>query len=305
VTNLWRRAIGEGGGRRCRAGRRVRIVALLAVPAALMGLASPAMAGKPTGVFVNFGDCPLSTTGVNLCLYAQTSSGEFVIGNRTVPITKTVTLQGGLILNEETGEETFVNAVDGNTLSKTPESVPGGLLGVVAPEILPPLVRAILNEFLSKGLVGVTATTELVEPVTINEKNLVLAEGAALTLPVRVHLENPFLGSACYIGSKLKPITLKLTTGVTKPEPPNEPIKGKIGDLKFKEGGALLIITENSLVDNAFAAPKAEGCGGLLSLAVDPAVNAELGLPAGDGHNTAILDGTLEQAAAEAVAASE
>jgi len=290
--------------------RRVLIAAVtLAVPLAGLGLASPAMAGKPTGKFVNFGDCPLKTSGVNLCLFAQTAGGltggEFTVGNRTVPLTKSITLQGGLIVNEETGSETFVNAEDGNTLSKTPQTVPGGLLGVIASKELPEWLQNIFNEFINKGPLGVSATTELVGSVTINEKNLVLGEGTALTLPVRLHLENSFLGSSCYVGSASKPVTVNLTTGTTSPPAPNKPIKGSLGELKFEEGGALLIINKNSLVDNAFAAPGAEGCGGSLSFLVDPAVNAALGLPSAAGHNTAILNGKLEQAAAEAVVASE
>jgi hypothetical protein len=37
---------------------------------------------------------------------------------------------------------------------------------------------------------------------------------------------------------------------------------------------------------------------------IDPAINAELGLPAAAGHNTAILTGKLEEAVAAAVKAS-
>jgi len=43
-----------------------------------------------------------------------------------VPITNTFTLQGGAIENEETGAEAFVGALNGETLSKTPQNVPGG-----------------------------------------------------------------------------------------------------------------------------------------------------------------------------------
>jgi hypothetical protein len=43
-----------------------------------------------------------------------------------VPITNTFTLQGGAIENEETGAEAFVGALNGETLSKTPQNVPSG-----------------------------------------------------------------------------------------------------------------------------------------------------------------------------------
>ena len=64
----------------------------------------------------------------------------------------------------------------------------------------------------------------------------------------------------------------------------------------------ILKISNNSLVNNSFAAPGATGCGGfLVELLLNPIINAKLGLPAAAGNNTAILSGTLEQAGAEAV----
>lgn len=67
---------------------------------------------------------PLSTTGVNQCVYAQFSSGEVGLGGLHYPIAKTITFQGGLIVVESPPSETFVGAADGNTLSKTAEVVP-------------------------------------------------------------------------------------------------------------------------------------------------------------------------------------
>jgi hypothetical protein len=125
-----------------------------------------------------------------------------------------------------------------------------------------------------------------------------------------VHLENAFLGPKCYIGSSSKPVQVELTTGVTSPPEPNLPIEGSVGEVEFKEEGALTIIKKNSLVNNSFSAPTAEGCGeqilfGIFTGAIDSAVNAELGLPSAAGHNTAVLNGTLENALGSAVLASE
>jgi hypothetical protein len=58
-------------------------------------------------------------------------------------------------------------------------------------------------------------------------------------------------------------------------------------------------------VNNSFAAPAAEGCGGLFSFLIDPAVDAQLKIPSAAGNNTAILNGTLNQGVAEAIKASE
>ena len=132
----------------------------LSVAAALtlaLAAAVPAMASGPTGDFAVFAQCPTNNPAVNLCIYAQSSGGEFKVGTTTVPINKTITLQGGSILNEETGAETFVAAKNGVTLSKTPLTVPGGLLGIIAPTGWPVWLQNIFNEFINNGITGVTA----------------------------------------------------------------------------------------------------------------------------------------------------
>src|SRR6202040_3165161 len=109
---------------------------------------------------------------------------------------------------------------------KTPQTVPGGLLKIVAPTFFPEILQIIFNEFINKGITGVTSTTELVGEVTLNVGNEISASGTALTLPVRVHLENSFLGNNCFIGSKAHPVLVELTSGTTSPPLPNEPITG-------------------------------------------------------------------------------
>jgi hypothetical protein len=298
-------------GKRFSRARRFAIVAAVSIAAPVAGLAmaSPALAElhHPKGDFAPFADCPLANASVVACLFAKTESGEFVVGNEAVPIKNAITLQGGL---KQVGEELqFVGAEDGNTLSKTPQSVPGGLLGLVkCNEISNFIERLACEVTFENGVTGVNATTELAAPASsigINLGALLSASGTALSLPVKVHLENPFLGSSCYIGSNAHPVVINLTTGTTSPPAPNKPITGNVGTVEGKDEGQLIIIKENALVNNSFAAPGSEGCGGLFSFLVDPIINAKLGLPAAAGHNTAILKGTLQQAAASAVKASE
>jgi hypothetical protein len=124
-------------------------------------------------------------------------------------------------------------------------------------------------------------------------------------VPVKLKFENPFLGSACYIGSSSSPVVWPLTTGTTKPSLPNKPIKGTAGKLETLEGGKLEKAIGASLVENNFSAPGASGCGGLYSSLIDPIINAKIGLPAAAGTNTMILDGTVEFASAKAVVESE
>lgn len=300
---------------RARAARRAGVtlgVALLLTTGSL-GVAGAAAAAKPTGAFAVFSQCPRFMAGVErneiTCLYSETNSGEVKIGSTAVPITNTIVLQGATITNNITENETFAGALNGETLTKAPQKVPGGLSGLVKCNEISNIIERVACELVfENGLTGVNAVTELAQPATsigINTNNLINREGVALSLPVKVKLENPFLGGECYIGSAAHPVTLNLTTGTTSPPAPNKPISGKVGDLEFKEGFQLTEIKNNTLVDNSFAAPEASGCGGAFAFLIDPIIDAKLGLPSTAGHNTAIQNNFIREATAEAVITSE
>jgi hypothetical protein len=278
--------------------------ALVAVVAS-MAVASPAFA-TPTGEYAVFAQCPLSNEALKGCIAAKTESGKFIVGNQEVPITNAITLQGGFTENEETEALTFVGAANGETLSKSPQKVPGGLLDLVkCPEITEEWgLRKDCEAIFENKYTGVNATTELAaaaSSIGLNEANLLAEEGTALSLPVKVRLENELLGSECYIGSNSSPVVLNLTTGATSPPSPNKSIHGSKGVEEVNSEGTILTLAKNSLVNNSFAAPGASGCGGGFSWLLDPIIDAKLGLPAAAGHNTAILDGTLKQAGARRV----
>jgi len=298
--------------------RRTSILAImLMAPIAVLTAASPA-AAAPKGIFAVFSDCPVKFPGVFLCQYAQTTSGSFTIGNTKVPINQTITLQGGAVPTGAKENEYFlIPAADGNSLSKTELNVPGGLLDFINCEeikgegFFEKGERSACKAFFENKVTGVTATTELVanehDPALLNIEGLFNGVETALTLPVRVHLNNPLLGGSCYVGSESSPILLHLITGKTSPPKPNEPISGKFGipSVETEGEGEVLVLRENSLVDNSFSAPAAEGCGGFFSFLIDPILDAKIGLPAKAGHNTAILTGTVRTALAESVVASE
>jgi hypothetical protein len=223
-----------------------------------------------------------------------------------VPLKNPVTLQGGFEQNE-TGQH-FYGAEDGDTLSKTAQPVPGGLLGIEAPKSWPQFLQDLFNETINNGLSGVNATVELAAPATsigLNTGNLVSETGVALSLPVKIKLDNAFLGSNCHIGSNSSPSVLNFTSGTTSPPPPNKPISGAAGELSFNESFTLITLSGGRLVDNSFAASGANGCGGIFSFLVDPFVNSIVGVPSPAGTNTAILEGKLQTAEAAAVRASE
>jgi hypothetical protein len=300
-------------------GRNLRFfIAAATVLAASLALVSSA-AAEPKGIFKVYSDCPTEKPEVALCLYGETTSGEFVIGSSKVPVTNPVILQAGAVHagGENFNEYDLVPPKDGQMMSKSPQNVPGGLAGLINCEeikgsgLLEITERATCKLTFENGLTGVTATTEMVatssNPAILNFTNLIEENGTGLVLPVRVHLKNPLLGSDCYIGSTTSPIELRLTDGTTSPPPPNKPIKGKLGTptSEVENGYESLVTVESTLVDNSFSVPVAEGCGGLASFLLDPIIDAKLGLPSASGHNTAILNNTLYEAESEAVIASE
>ena len=276
---------------------------MLAMALAALGVAGSASA-ELTGAFTRFQFCPWKNAEVVRCADSVTNGGEVTLGNKKVPIVNPVTLQGGYTERTEAEEEEgvefpkFVEATNSVTLANVPQPVPGGLVGLVPPEGAPLLVKVALKLALENGFTGVNSTLELARPaseIKISESHLAEGRGVALILPLMVHLENPFLGKSCYIGSSSSPVYWELTDGVTKPSKPNEPITGKIGSVNFLEKGQIIELTGNELVDNTWSAPAASGCGGtLLSALVDPIIAAQLGSTEA-GHNTAILQNTISE----------
>jgi hypothetical protein len=268
---------------------RVVCVAIAAMALAMLGFAGSASA-KLVGEFARFQNCPYTNAEVNKCIYSVTEGGEVVLGTKKVPIEKQVILQGGYSKPVEKISK-FFEATNGITLSKAAQNVPGGLAGIVPEASSSPLVKALVKFFFENKLTGLTSTLELAKPaseIKVSEINLTFAEGVALKMPVKVHLENPFLGKSCYVGTSTSPITWELTAGVTSPAEPNKPITGNTGEIEFINEGEILGLSGDVLVDNKWSAPTASGCGGILSFLVNPIINSQLGSTTA-GHNTAIL----------------
>lgn len=286
---------------------------LLVVATALGAMLLPASQAlgashHPTGEFAQFAECPLSKPTVVGCIYSVSSGGFFQVGKKTVPLKNPVVLQGGFEPDKSGEKEVFVGAENGETLSKTPQPVPGGLLGIEAPASWPKFLRDLFNETINNGFTGVTATVELAGPasgVKINLINVLIENGTGISLPTKIKLSNPFLGSNCYIGSNSSPVVIDFTSGETSPPPPNKPIHGSAGTFSINEESTLITLSGGSLVNNSFAAPGANGCGGFFSFLIDPFVNSIVGLPSPAGTNAAVLEGKLQSAVAAAVKATE
>jgi hypothetical protein len=280
--------------------RKVRRVAagagVIASALALMAIVFAGSASAHTGEWAAFNNCPSTNKAAFKCLHSVTNGGSVKLGKKVVPIVNPVTLEGGVTEEAYEGpEEGFarmIAAANGQTLSKTPQPVPGGLAGLVnCKEISNFLVRLGCESVFENGLTGVNATLELAKPaseIRVSQSNLVFEEGIALELPVRVHLENPLLGSACYVGSSSSPLNWKLTTGTTASP---KPIKGTGGTLTFTEESQILHVKGSSLVDNTWAAPHASGCGGaIVELILDPIIDGTVGTPSAAGVNEAKLE---------------
>lgn len=267
---------------------------------ALLVLVLTSGGSHSNGDYAPFAECPLSNPATDICIFAQTESGKLIIGHKAIPITKTITLQGGVHQNEVTGKQKFIGALNDKTLSVAPQIIPGGL-----------------KEIIGRGTGQVTATIALAAPagaLGVSTQNLVEAKGVGLSLPVKLRLSNPLLGGSCYIGSNAHPIVIDLSTGATRPSPSHKLLTGKPGHAKFKDQYNLVTLVDESLVSDSFAAPRAEGCGRVsgsggthssqLDSQLDSAIDAGLGLPIARGDSEARLNGTLRDANASAVKAS-
>lgn len=196
----------------------------------------------------------------------QSVSGSLEIKGFTVPLGESLEIRGGI--NAETRR--FIPPAGSNGFFSRAIRIPGGILGIEFP-IPGNAVLAIAQ------LAGPTSAVsiEIGIPVT------------TISLPVKVKLENPILGSNCYIGTNSNPSRVNLTTGTTSPPPPNRPISGSLGEISQEGEPPILKFMGSTSVDNAFAVPGASGCG-LLGI-VDPLVNLRLRLPSAAGNNAMIV----------------
>ena len=235
---------------------------------ALGCVGAPAAAAALSGGFAVFAQCPVHTEEVKGCLYAPVEGGYLTLGKTVVRIANPMVLQGGLPMESE-GVRPLVAALDGETLTKVGQALPGGLFG--------------------KPL---DAVTELAAPAS---SILLFEDGVALLLPIKVRLVNPLLAAECSIGSNSHPIELNLTTKTSGR------LAGNPGNTTSIEKGKIAVLSGVSMVSSGFAVPKAVGCG---STVVNEAVDAKLGLPSSES-TTAVFDMKAEQAGHFAIEEAE
>lgn len=264
------------------------LVAVVGLITAFAMVSPAAQAETPNPGYTQFAGCPSPFTenaAIKTCIRSEIIGGHFKMGNKDVPIEKTMTLTGGV---KQGFGPLFFNSEGG--LTKVKQKVPGGVIGLTG--------LTWLAEFLGIEALTLYATTELAGTAIIGGPSFA-------QLPIKVHLENStgVLGKSCYVGSNTGPIVLNLTTGTTSPPPPNKPITGKEVALGFDPVLEISKGTGGVYVDNSFAAPGANGCVltlfGFIPISINGLVNTASGLPAAAGTNETVQNFNVQLVNAE------
>ncbi len=270
-----------------RAGAAVAATALLT----LASVAPSSASTELNGLWGPFTRCPVDdpamlaadgATDVAICISSGSASGSIKLGSSQVPTGRT-DLQAGVITHSN-GTSTVVSPA-GGALIADPAQLPGGLLGLMCPSDIP-LVSDICRQLTDNTLNRVTAKVQSVNtPTDFKLLSGVVQGKPILAVPVRIKLENPFLGDRCYIGSASAPIVLRpqnLTTPAVSTErfdPDGTAnaagVLGRLNAVGADQG------------DTAYAVPGANGCG--LLGALDFAVNLKSALPSAAGNNNVVL----------------
>lgn len=267
------------------------VLAALAVflPASGASAATTTLAGD----WAPFTRCPVDnpamlaadgTSNIAFCVASDSPSGSIKLGNVTAP-TGDSNLQLGLIEDASTGTFSVVTPA-GGAIVTAPIQIPGGLLGLICPSNVP-VVSAVCNEITNGTLNAVTAVVQSAGNPSDFSLDAGLSSGTPIiTLPVKIQLQNPLLGSNCYIGSNSDPIVLHPENVTT----PNANFEQFDGNGTPDSAGAMEAIFSlgGTQEDNSAAAPAVSGCG--LLGALDLAVDLKVGLPSASGNNILVLN---------------
>jgi hypothetical protein len=248
--------------------RKILVAAALSALASMAILASAATAATPAPPYQDFAGCPSQAEQpfVGECIKYEFTGGHIGFGKRDIPVTNTIVLRGAI---EQETENWLQNGEGG--IVPVRQTVPGGLIGLTGYNWLDQAVE-------SSSQLKLYATVELAGNVGS------LLE-PTLNVPVKVHLENAFLGKGCYVGSNASPIMLHLATTT------------ELGPFE-EEASRPEVITATGGVfgDSSYAVPGANGCAfnwGPIHQSIDGVVNSAYGLPAAAGANATSLNYSL------------
>ncbi|MEW1816916.1 hypothetical protein [Streptomyces diastaticus] len=284
--------------RPCRSRLTLALTAAATVLGTVASVGTATAAAQPAGKWAPFTRCPvdapamLGADGLNRspqCVVSYATSGTIKLGNTTV-VTGNSNLQMGVVQNAD-GTSTVVAPPAGSIIADS-ATVPGGLIGLMCPSDVP-FVTNICEQLTDGKLNKITATLESAgTPSEFNQIAGVMTDMPIVRIPVRIKLENPFLGNNCYIGTTSKPIMLH-PYNADAPEFTVDRFNGADGTPNEDDGdSSRLNMLGSTQVDDTFAVPGASGCGlGLLGI-IDGAVNLKTGLPSPAGENKLTLNDT-------------
>jgi hypothetical protein len=261
----------------------------------LAAVVAPAAASADTlaGEWASFSGCPVDApamlaadgaTVIAACLGGGAPDGSITMGGTTMSV-GAVRLQFGAL--NQSGTYSLVQPGSGG-LSGDPITVPGGLLGLMCPSDIP-VISQICDAVVGSPLNTVTATLEPAGPATDFNLSAAVSTGQPImTLPVKIHLQNPFLDRNCYIGSNSDPMVLKVANQ-TRPAAKfgrfdADGTPNPAGEMNYTD------LSGANVADTTFAVPAARDCG-LFGL-IDSVVNARQGLPSPSGSNSLTLNST-------------
>ncbi|WP_405718849.1 hypothetical protein [Streptomyces sp. NBC_00046] len=280
---------------------RVRPALLGALVAVAVGIplstspASAASAQEMNGNWAPFTRCPVDDpamlaadgkTDIAICVASHSESGSIKLGN-TEATTGANDLQFGVVRNATTGVSKIV-APEGGAIVGAPTEIPGGLLGLMCPSGIP-VISDICRQLTDNSLNRVVATVQSAGTPTNFDLSAGMQAGKPIVdIPIRIHLENPFLGSKCYIGTASSPVVLR-PQNLTKPA---------LASQRFDATGTpntagvlnRVALTGNDQGDAAFAVPGVSGCGPLTLGELNWAVNLKTALPSASGNNNLVLN---------------
>lgn len=257
--------------------------------------ASAASAQAMSGNWAPFSRCPVDdpamlaadgTTDIAICVASHSESGSIKLGN-TEATTGANDLQFGIVRNASTGAARIV-APAGGSIVGAPTEIPGGLLGIMCPNGVP-VISGICNQLADASLNRVVATVESAGTPANFDLTAGMQSGKVIVdIPVRIHLQNTFLGSKCYIGTTSKPVVLR-PQNITAPA---------LASQRFDANGTpntrgllnRVALTGNDQGDSGFAVPGVSGCGPLTLGELNWAVNLKTALPSAAGNNNLVLN---------------
>lgn len=245
--------------RRARRWTRSAVVGLAVGATAV--LAAPAAGASPLDSIPGAEHCDVGGDPTGACISVAINGGTFDNNGFQLPIN-----DGDMNLTlevEPNGQLSSRDTTNFGVYAK-PMTVPGGVLGFDLP----------LNNLF--GLAAVTAQVQAVStPVMLGDMF-----DFNIDMPVRLKLDNPFLGGNCYLGSAANPVKFELR-GLHGGA--DDPVYGMVGLPDYPAD--TLKVTNVRTVAKDFALPSATGCGPFGAL--NPIVNWRAKTPATTGTSLA------------------